>query len=77
MAELPSVNLTEIEKMKTAFVECAVRAYKCHYDGIELHAAHGYLICQFLSKKFNKRKDIYEDESLVGGKKNYNHAAFF
>ena len=53
------MSLQEIEKMKTAFVECAIRAYKCNYDGIELHAAHGYLIGQFLSKKFNKRNDNY------------------
>ena len=46
------MSLTDIENMKTAFVECAVRAYQCEYDGIELHAAHGYLIGQFLSKKF-------------------------
>ena len=53
------MSLTEIKNMKTAFVECAVRAYECNYDGVELHAAHGYLIGQFLSKKFNQRKDNY------------------
>ena len=53
------LSLTEIEKLKTAFVDCAKRAYDCNYDGIELHAAHGYLIGQFLSSKFNKRRDAY------------------
>ena len=53
------LSFAEIEKMKAAFVDCAVRAYDCNYDGIEIHAAHGYLIGQFLSSKFNKRKDVY------------------
>ena len=53
------MSIAEIEEMKVAFVECAIRAHECNYDGIELHAAHGYLIGQFLSKKFNKREDDY------------------
>ena len=53
------MSIAEIEEMKVAFVECAIRAHQCNYDGIELHAAHGYLIGQFLSKKFNKREDDY------------------
>ena len=53
------MSLQEIEKMKMAFVESAIRAYECNYDGIELHAAHGYLIGQFLSNKFNQRTDNY------------------
>ena len=48
------MSLEEIEIMKAAFVECAIRAQECNYDGIELHAAHGYLIGQFLSKKYYK-----------------------
>ena len=53
------LSFAEIEKMKAAFVQCAVRAHECNYDGIEIHAAHGYLIGQFLSSKFNKREDVY------------------
>ena len=53
------MTLVEVEEMKEAFVECAIRAHKCNYDGIELHAAHGYLIGQFLSSRFNQRKDAY------------------
>ena len=53
------LSFAEIKIMKEAFVDCAVRAYDCNYDGIEIHAAHGYLIGQFLSSKFNKREDAY------------------
>ncbi len=41
------------------FVNAAIRAEKANYDSVELHAAHGYLLCEFLSPLTNKRDDIY------------------
>ena len=47
----------EIREMITSFVEAAVRCEKAGFDGVELHGAHSYLICQFLGKTTNRRED--------------------
>jgi len=48
---------SEIEDIIDAFVSCIVRAKKVGFDGVQLHAAHGYLLSEFLSPYLNKRKD--------------------
>lgn len=48
-----------IKRVVKAFGESAVRAVKSGYDLIELHAAHGYLLHEFLSPLTNLRKDEY------------------
>ena len=54
-----ALSLEEITKIKELFVNAAIRAEKANYDSVELHAAHGYLLCEFLSPLTNKRDDIY------------------
>lgn len=49
----------EIHQLKTDFINAAIRAKKCGYDGVEVHGAHGYILTQFLSQKINKRTDEY------------------
>ncbi|MSZ16097.1 MAG: NADH:flavin oxidoreductase [Actinobacteria bacterium] len=49
----------EVEAMIHAFVDAAVRSKKAGFDGVELHGAHDYLICQFLNEDLNQRTDQY------------------
>jgi len=47
----------DIEAVIQGFKQAAIRVKKIGYDGVQIHAAHGYLISQFLSEKTNKRAD--------------------
>ena len=49
----------EIEHLAAAYGEGARRAKEAGFDAVEIHGAHGYLICQFLSAYSNKRTDRY------------------
>lgn len=53
----------EIKETVQAFKDGATRSKKAGFDVIELHAAHGYLINQFLSPLTNKRQDEYGGSS--------------
>lgn len=47
----------EIEEIIHAFIVAAHRAMRAGFDGVQLLAAHGYLLSEFLSPAANKRKD--------------------
>ena len=49
----------QIQKVVVAFGEAAARAKKAGFDGVEIHAAHGFLLSQYLSPFFNHRADAY------------------
>ena len=49
-------GITEICR---AFARAAKRAKKAGFDGVEIHAAHGYLLSQFISPLSNTRTDAY------------------
>ncbi|KAG2342313.1 FMN-linked oxidoreductase [Suillus weaverae] len=49
----------DILYVQSSFVRGALLAYKSGFDGVQLHAAHGYLLAQFMSHKSNIRNDEY------------------
>ncbi|ASK64071.1 NADH:flavin oxidoreductase [Virgibacillus phasianinus] len=49
----------DINQVKDAFVQSAIRAKEAGFDGIELHGANGYLLDQFLTDYLNHREDQY------------------
>ncbi|KIX08040.1 uncharacterized protein Z518_02695 [Rhinocladiella mackenziei CBS 650.93] len=53
------LTVAEIQETVKAFAESARRAVEAGIDVIEIHAAHGYLIHQFLSPVSNRRTDQY------------------
>ena len=59
MARPREMSDDEIEETIEAFGAAANRAEKTGADGVQIHAAHGYLANQFLSPFFNKRSDAW------------------
>jgi 2,4-dienoyl-CoA reductase-like NADH-dependent reductase (Old Yellow Enzyme family) len=53
------LSVEEISEIVKAFGEAAQRAEEAGFDGVEIHAAHNYLLSQFLSPKYNHREDKY------------------
>jgi 2,4-dienoyl-CoA reductase-like NADH-dependent reductase (Old Yellow Enzyme family) len=57
--EPQEMTAAQIEEVIDAFINAGIRAEKAGFDGIQLHAAHGYLLNQFLSPYTNRRTDAF------------------
>lgn len=53
------LTIDEIHRIERQFIDAARRAYEIGYDGIELHASHGYLLSEFMNTTMNQRTDEY------------------
>ena len=53
------LDVQEIKGLGDEMVRAAGRAKGAGFDGIEIHGAHGYLLCQFTSPYYNRRNDDY------------------
>jgi 2,4-dienoyl-CoA reductase-like NADH-dependent reductase (Old Yellow Enzyme family) len=54
-----ALTTEEVEQLTEDFIVGATRAERAGFDGAELHGAHGYILCQFLSPTINQRTDRY------------------
>ena len=54
-----ALDAAGMEKIRADFARAATRAARLGIDGVEIHAAHGYLLHQFLSPLANQRTDRY------------------
>lgn len=54
-----AMTLADIKQTIQDFKQAAINAFQAGFDGVELHAANGYLLQQFFAKNSNIRTDIY------------------
>ena len=54
-----ALTIAEIEELVRRFATCAAAVKEAGFTGVQVHAAHGYLLSQFLSPRSNRRSDRY------------------
>ena len=54
-----SLSYEEVVQLRDDFITAAMRAEEAGFDGVEIHGAHGYVLCQFFASTINHREDDY------------------
>ena len=60
-----AMNANDIQETIEAFVQAAVDSKAIGFDGVEIHAAHGYLVDQFFWQDTNQRDDEYGGDAVA------------
>jgi 2,4-dienoyl-CoA reductase-like NADH-dependent reductase (Old Yellow Enzyme family)/thioredoxin reductase len=58
------LTIPEIKSIISRFAQAAANCRRAGFDFVEVHGAHGYLVCQFFSPAINKRNDEYGGDLL-------------
>ena len=58
------MTISDIKDMAELFAKAAVRARAAGFDGVQIHAAHGYQLSQWITPIFNRRTDEYGGSAL-------------
>jgi 2,4-dienoyl-CoA reductase-like NADH-dependent reductase (Old Yellow Enzyme family)/thioredoxin reductase len=53
------ITVADLEELAVEYGEAARRIMEAGFDGVVIHGANGYLPCELLSRRFNKRTDAY------------------
>lgn len=53
------LTIAEVHEVVESFIAAAARCDDAGFDGVELHGAHDYLLCEFLNAELNDRTDHY------------------
>ena len=67
-ARLRSLTIDDIKRLVSWFGGAARRAQEAGFDGVQIFAAHGFLLSQFLSPRYNPRTDEYGGKILNRGR---------
>ncbi|PKS08628.1 hypothetical protein jhhlp_005015 [Lomentospora prolificans] len=62
------MTLEDIDHVVQRFVDAARLCVDAGFDGVQIHAAHGYLLTQFLSSRSNRRTDAYGGSAAARAK---------
>ena len=58
------MSISDIADMAELFAKAAARAKDAGFDGVQIHAAHGYQLSQWITPIFNRRNDEYGGNAL-------------